>query len=246
MCGRYVSATPAQQLAEEFGVDEVKAELPARFNVAPTLDVYAVAPSKSAGHRQLGTFRWGLVPSWATDPSVGNRMINARAETLATKPAFKRILARRRCIIPADGFYEWQRQGDAVTGPRGGAGKVPKQPFFIRRTDGRSLAFAGLWDVWKPKDQPDADWLRSCTIITGPPNELLARIHDRMPVILADGAWDMWLDPDVDDIDALESLLAPYPAVGMQAYPVSKEVNNVGNDGPGLAEPLDGHAPVAG
>ena len=238
MCGRYVSATPAQQLAEEFAVDDVKAELPDRYNVAPTLDVYAVAQSKRSGQRQLGTFRWGLVPSWAKDPTIGNRMINARAETLTDKPAFRTILLRRRCIIPADGFYEWQRKGDAGT-----AKKAAKQPFFIRRADGHSLAFAGLWEVWKPKDDPNAEWLRSCTIVTGAPNDLVARIHDRMPVILPEEAWDTWLDPAIDDIDTLQALLQPYPAAAMDAFPVTTAVNNVKNEGAHLIDPLEGHEP---
>ena len=235
-----MSSTPAQKLAEEFHVDEIKVddELPERFNVAPTLDVYAVAESKRSGQRQLGSFRWGLVPSWAKDPSVGNRMINARAETLADKPAFKRILLRRRCIIPADGFYEWQRKGDD-----GARGKGRKQPFYIRRKDGRPLAIAGLWEVWKPKDDPDAEWLRSCTIITGPPNDLVGRIHDRMPVILPEAAWDTWLDPEVEDIDLVQGLLVPYPADGLEAFPITTEVNNVKNEGPHLIDPLEGHEP---
>ena len=237
-----MSATPAQKLAEEFKVDAVKAELPERYNVAPTLDVYAVAESKNSGDRQLGTFRWGLVPSWAKDPSIGNRMINARAETLAEKPAFKRILLRRRCIIPADGFYEWQRTGDEGAGSKG---KGRKQPFFIRRKDGHPLALAGLWEVWKPKDEPDAEWLRTCTIITGPPNELVARIHDRMPVILPEDAWDTWLDPEVDDLELIEGLLVPYPAHKLEAYPITTEVNNVRNEGAHLIEPLEGHEPLS-
>src|SRR5438067_8316989 len=160
MCGRYVSAMPAEQLAEEFHVDVVKADdLPPKYNVAPTDQVYAVAISRD-GLRQLGTFKWGLVPNWATDPSIGSRMINARAETVSSKPAFRRLLQKRRCILPADGFYEWQRRDGK---------KTSKQPFFIRRADGKPLALAGLWEVWKPRDEPDAEWLRSATIITGEP-----------------------------------------------------------------------------
>ena len=236
MCGRYVSATPAQQLAEEFHVDAVKADdLPAKFNVAPTDQIYAVAISRD-GLRQLGTFKWGLVPSWAKDPSIGNRMINARAETVSEKPAFRRLLERRRCILPADGFYEWQRLG---TGK-----KQRKQPFFIRRRDGKPMALAGLWEVWKPRDDADAEWLRSATIITGEPNELVARIHDRMPVILPEEVWDTWLDPANTDIDALLTLLVPYPADLIEAYPVDTLVNSVQNDGPELIEPLEGHDPL--
>jgi putative SOS response-associated peptidase YedK len=235
MCGRYVSATPPEQLAEEFHVDAVKADaLPPKYNVAPTDEVYAVAISRD-GLRQLGTFKWGLVPSWAKDPSIGSRMINARAETISEKPAFKRLLQKRRCILPADGFYEWQKLGDE------NAKKPRKQPFFIRRRDGKPLALAGLWEVWKPRDEPDADWLRSATIITGEPNELVGRIHNRMPVILPESAWDTWLDPANEDADALTKLLVPYPAEEMEAYPVNPFVNTVQNDGPHLIDPLEGH-----
>ena len=236
MCGRYVSATPAQQLAEEFHVDAIKADdLPAKFNVAPTDQIYAVAISRE-GMRQLGTFKWGLVPSWAKDPSIGNRMINARAETVSSKPAFRRLLEKRRCILPADGFYEWQRLGSGKT--------QRKQPFFIRRRDGKPMALAGLWEVWKPRDDADADWLRSATIITGEPNELVARIHDRMPVILAEDAWDAWLDPTNNKVEDLLELLVPYPAELMEAYPVDTQVNSVQNDGPELIAPLEGHDPL--
>ena len=232
MCGRYVSATSPDKLAEEFHVESIKAdELPAKYNVAPTDPVYAIAISRD-GLRQLGTFKWGLVPSWAKDPSIASRMINARAETVSSKPAFKRLLQKRRCILPADGFYEWQRRDGK---------KASKQPFFIRRADGKPLAMAGLWEVWKPRADPDADWLRSATIITGEPNSLVAPLHDRMPVILPEEAWDTWLDRDNEDADALTKLLVPYPADKMIAYPVDTTVNSVKNDGPELIEPLEGH-----
>jgi putative SOS response-associated peptidase YedK len=239
MCGRYVSATPAQQLAEEFHVDAIKADdLPAKYNVAPTDQVYAVALSRE-GVRQLGTFKWGLVPSWAKDPSVGSRMINARAETVSEKPAFRKLLQKRRCILPADGFYEWQRLGDPEQ-----TRKPRKQPFFIRRRDGKPMALAGLWEVWKERDNPDAEWLRSATIITGEPNELVGRIHDRMPVILPEEVWDIWLDPTNDDVDKLTALLVPYPADRLEAYPIDTVVNSVQNDGPDLIVPLEGHDPL--
>jgi putative SOS response-associated peptidase YedK len=238
VCGRYVSATPADKLAEEFHVDAIKAdELPAKYNVAPTDEVYAVAISRD-GLRQLGTFKWGLVPNWSKDASGGARMINARAETVSSKPSFKRLLEKRRAILPADGFYEWQRLGPA------GAKKPRKQPFFIRRRDGKPLALAALWDVWKPRDDADADWLRSATIITGEPNELVGRIHDRMPVILPEDAWDKWLDPSNSDTKALLDLLVPFPAELMEAYPVDTLVNSVQNDGPDLVAPLEGHDPL--
>jgi putative SOS response-associated peptidase YedK len=203
--------------------------------VAPTDQIYAVAISRE-GLRQLGTFKWGLVPSWAKDPSIGSRMINARAETVSSKPAFRRLLQRRRCILPADGFYEWQRLGSGK--------KQRKQPFFIRRRDGKPMALAGLWEVWKPRDDADAEWLRSATIITGEPNELVGRIHDRMPVILPEEAWDAWLDPKNIDVDQLTELLVPYPAELLEAYPVDTLVNSVQNDGPDLIAPLEGHDPL--
>lgn len=232
MCGRFVSSTPAKVLAETFLVDEVKLpdDVEANFNVAPTNDVIAVAVSKE-GQRQLGTFHWGLVPSWAKDVSVGNRMINLRADTVRSKPTFRRNLAKRRCIIPVDGFYEWKDMGKGRK----------KQPFFIRAAEGGPLALAGLWEVWKDKADEDADWLKSCTIITTEPNGLLKSIHNRMPVVLPPEVWDSWLDPANEDADALEKLLVPAPDDLLELFPVSTEVNSVKNNGPQLVIPLEGH-----
>ncbi len=230
MCGRFVSSTPVSALAEQFLAEEVKApEKDASFNVAPTDDVYAVATSK--GRRQLGSFHWGLVPSWAKDPSVGNRMINLRAESVSDKPSFRRLLQRRRCVIPADGFYEWKDMG------RG----RKKQPFLIRANDGRPLALAGLWEVWKDREAQDAEWLRSCTILTTDANELVAPLHDRMPAILLPEAWDTWLDEDVTDVDVLAGLLVPCPSELLEMWPVTTDVNSVQNNRPDLVEPLEGH-----
>jgi putative SOS response-associated peptidase YedK len=218
-------------LAERFEVEDVRApDLGARFNVAPTDEVYAVAEGKD-GTRRLGTFKWGLVPFWAKDPKVGNRMINARVETLSSK--IKRTLERRRCLIPADGFYEWQER---PAGQR-------KQPFFIHRRDGQPLAFAGLWEVWHDPDAPDADPLRTCSIITTDANQVVARTHDRMPVMLTPDAWKAWLDVSQHDIDALEGLLVAATPESLEVYPVSTDVNSVKNDGAHLVEPLDGHEP---
>ena len=234
MCGRFVAATPPAVLAETFVVDEIK--LPnhenaeGNYNVAPTDDVIAVAVSKD-GVRQLGSFHWGLVPSWAKDPSVGNRMINLRADTVRGKASFHRTLQRRRCIIPADGFYEWKSMGKGR----------PKQPFLIRSRDGTPLALAGLWEVWKDREDQDAEWLKSCTIITTEPNALLAPIHDRMPVVLPPACWDAWLDPANEDVDQLEAMLVPAPDDLLELFPVSTEVNSVKNNGPQLAMPLEGH-----
>jgi putative SOS response-associated peptidase YedK len=245
MCGRYTSTSSVGELAKVFEVEEVRTDpLPPRYNVAPTLDVYAVAVRRrwdvspdehhQAGkgpHRALGTLRWGLVPSWAKDRSVGNRMINARAETIATKPAYRGALVRRRCLIPADAFYEWQRR----TRPDGRPGG--KLPYAIRRRDGAPMALAGLWEVWRHPDDPDAEPLRSCVIVTTAANELMAPIHDRMPVVLAPEDWDLWLDPETDPARA-RRLLVPAPAEWFVAYPVGSKVNNVANDSPDLLDPL--------
>ena len=232
MCGRFTSRTPASDLAEYFGVDEVTAiELGERFNVAPTDEVYALATSEQG--RRLGTFRWGLVPFWAKDLKVGAKMINARAESLLEKSAFRRPFERRRCIIPADGFYEWER----VT-------TLHKQPWYIRRADGKPLAFAGLWDSWRPDKNTDEGKVRSCVIITGAPNEKVARLHDRMPVMLPPEAWDRWLDPANHDLASLQALLVPAPSDLLELVPVSTAVNTVTNDGPDLIEPITPETPL--
>jgi len=249
MCGRYTSTSAPADLAKVFAVDDVKAdELPLRYNVAPTQEVYAVATRrpKEEGEkprRQLGAFRWGLIPSWAKDPSVGNKMINARAEGIDTKSAYRRALTRRRCIIPADAFYEWQVQAGPVhEGPvregKSPAKKRTKLPYVIRHRDGSPLAFAGLWELWRPPGDPDADAIRSCVIITTEANDLLAPIHDRMPVILAPEAWDQWLDPANDDLTAIKGLLVPAPSADFEAVPVSTRVNDVANEGPELIDAL--------
>lgn len=239
MCGRFVSKSDPEEIARYFAVDTlaerlVEEQQEPNYNVAPTTDVLVV--HEDGEERRLDRFRWGLVPFWAKDPSVGNRMINARAETLTTKNAYKRALERRRCIIPADGFYEWK----VVPGRRA------KQPYFIHRRDGDPLAFAGLWERWRPKDgEGEVETLRSCTIVTGPANEVVAPIHDRMPVVLPPSAWDTWLDPEVDDLELLTGLLVPAPAELFVAHPVSTAVNNVRNRGPELVEPVDPEADPA-
>ena len=232
MCGRYTSTSTSEQVAAFFAAEEVKTEeLPLRYNVAPSQLVYAIAERRRTDdqpQRQLGSFRWGLVPSWAKDPSIGNRMINARAETLSSRNAYKRALVRHRCIIPADAFYEWQ--------VRELEGKRQKAPYVIRRRDGSPLAFAGLWEVWHDaEDQP----LRTCVIITTEANRLLAPIHDRMPVVLPPDAWDEWLDPENQDVSRLQKLLVPAPAREFEAYEISTLVNNVRHEGPDLIEPIE-------
>jgi putative SOS response-associated peptidase YedK len=234
MCGRFVSATPPDELARYFDVDAVsESVLEPSFNVAPTNDVYVVL--ETGGLRRLDAFHWGLVPFWAKDLSVGNRMINARADSLADKNAYKRPFAKRRCIIPADGFFEWQKV----------AGQKAKQPFYITRTDGEPFAFAGLWELWRPPDNKEDDEaiVRSCTIITGDPNEKVAEIHDRMPVMLPPPVWETWLDPDNNDVQELGKLLVPAPATLITTHPVSTKVNNVREKGPELIEPA-GDDPV--
>ncbi len=172
------------------------------------------------GKRKLEMLRWGLIPSWADDPEIGNRMINARAETVAEKPSYRRAFKRSRCLILADGFYEWQRTDSG------------KQPFHIRMQDGSPFAFAGLWESWDK-----GDGLRSCTIITTEANDLVGEVHNRMPVILHAEDYEMWLDPDFDEREPLTSLLKPYPAETMEAYPVSRRVNKPSNNEPGVVEP---------
>ena len=219
MCGRYTLATPVEKLAEEFGFDASSVELPPNYNVAPTQGVAAVLAEN--GHRRLEILRWGLIPSWADDPQIGSRMINARAETAPEKPSFRKSFRERRCLIPADGFYEWKRTNGA------------KQPYYIHMKAGRTFAFAGLWESWKGDGGPE---IRSCTILTTKPNALAGEIHDRMPVILPTGSYDVWLDPEADR-DELYGLLAPYPEDEMEAYPVSRFVNSPQNNDPQCIEP---------
>ncbi|MFN8037113.1 MAG: SOS response-associated peptidase [Acidimicrobiia bacterium] len=226
MCGRFVSVSSPALVAERFQVDEVAVEAhEADYNVTPRSEIYVVREHPDHG-RQLRLVRWGLVPSWAKDVKIGDRMINARAESLADKPAFRSALQKRRCIIPADGFYEWKR----TAGRR-------KQPMFIHRRDGEPLAFAGLWAAWKNPADPDADWLRTCTIITTEANAAVEEIHDRMPLVLPESNWHRWLDPEVRDLEVVAGLLRPDAAEGAgvyDVYPVSDAVNRPANNGPEL------------
>lgn len=227
MCGRYVSSTPPDELARYFGAALGAERLVGPdHNVAPTRKVLTVL--EDGGARTLDLARWGLVPAWAKDLSIGNRMINARAETVATKNAFKKAFRRHRCIIPADGFYEW------TTEP----GQKQKQPWFIHRPDGEPFAFAGLWETWRGPDR-DQEPLRSCTILTGAANETMSEIHDRMPIILPPSAWDTWLDPAVDDTEELGRFLVPAPPELIRFHPVTTEVNNARNQGEHLVEPIE-------
>ncbi len=214
MCGRFTLTTPVEMVAEVFDA-EAGPRLSPRYNIAPTQDVAAVRTD--GGRRQLVLLRWGLVPFWAKDPAIGSRMINARAETVGEKPAFRAALRKRRCLMPADGFYEWRRAGSV------------KQPMLIRRADRAPFAMAALWERWEKGDGPA---LESCTIITTEPNEMMRPIHDRMPVILSAASYAEWLDPGVEDHERLVRLLVPCPAGELRADPVSTHVNNPRNDDP--------------
>lgn len=230
MCGRFTNRATAADIGGYFDVDEtVTEELGPRYNIAPTDEVYLVAESARTGTRRLGSARWGLVPSWSANAAGGAKMINARAETLVDRPAFRTVFERRRGIVPADGFYEWQKR--------------PRQAWHIRRADGGLLAFAALWDVWRPADDPEARLL-SCTIVTTRPNEKVARLHDRMPVVLPRACWDAWLDPANRDVGALSGLLVPAPAADFELVPVGPAVGKVGNDGPELLAPVEPAEPV--
>lgn len=227
MCGRFTFATAPQALVELFGLDEVP-DLTPRYNIAPSqgAPVVRVVLAGEQQRRELRLLRWGLVPSWAKDPAVGNRMINARSETAASKPAFRAAFKRRRCLVLADGFYEWQARGKG----RG------KQPHLIRLRHGGPFAFAGLWERWR--EAPDGEELHTCTLLTCAPNELVAPIHDRMPVILPPEAYAPWLDPELQDVAQLQQLLRPYPAGEMEAFPVSPRVNSPRVDDPDVAAPI--------
>jgi putative SOS response-associated peptidase YedK len=250
MCGRYASTRARQELLNEFQVELDASEdaLGPDYNVAPTKSVPAIIKrvpkaeknekndkdgadeggDGEAPVRMLRAVRWGLVPSWAKDRSIGNRMINARLETVHEKPAYRRAFARRRCLLPADGFYEWYE----LKVPEG---KPRKQPFFIRPRDGEVMAMAGLYELWR---DPEGEWLWTTTVITTAATDDVGRIHDRMPMIVEPKSWEAWLDPELTDVDAVRRLLAPAMAGRMEAFPVSTAVNNVRNNGPSLVEPL--------
>jgi putative SOS response-associated peptidase YedK len=248
MCGRYANTTSPAQLMADFGVDEEFDGLPGPdYNVAPTVAVPAIFERrvKETGEvrRRLAPLVWGLVPSWAKDASIGSRMINARLETVAEKPAFRKAFSSRRCILPADGFYEWYTPEAA--GPAVGRAKPKKQPFFIHRADGGLLAMAGIYEIWRdPKKDRDDDsaWLRTCSVITTQATDAAGHIHDRMPMVITREAVDAWLDPELTDPEAALQLLAVTEADALEAYAVSTDVNSVANNEPSLLEPLSGDA----
>jgi putative SOS response-associated peptidase YedK len=222
MCGRFTQQRPASELAEIFAAEPLVEDPGARFNVAPTDDALVVVQRDE--RRAITAYRWGLVPHWATDLKAGSRMFNARAETLPTSPAFRAAFARRRCLVPVDSFYEWKREGTV------------RQPYRVVREDGRPLALAGLWAGWK---DPETELVhRTFTIVTTSPNDALADLHDRMPVIVPDDAWARWLDPAPAEPGELMGLLQPTDEIALRIHAVSRAVNDVRNDGPALIEPL--------
>lgn len=240
MCGRYASFREAQDLADAFAAPDIAEDarlLPPSWNVAPTDPVRIVVEREHDDDvlRSLRVARWGLVPGWAKDPSVGSRMINARVETLDTKPAFRKALAARRCLVPAEGYYEWQKVERA--------GKPAKQPFWIHAADGAGLAFAGLYEFWRDPDRADDDpfrWLVTMTIVTGgaaTDDPALGPIHDRRPVVLEPASWDAWLDPLTRDADAVLPLLDATPP-RLLPTAVSPAVSSVRNNGPELIDPI--------
>jgi putative SOS response-associated peptidase YedK len=254
MCGRYASARKRQDLLEEFRIDRdrVTDDLEPDYNVAPTKPVYAVlsrGQREPGGEaikdvaRELRVVRWGLVPSWAKDPAIGSRLINARVETVDSKPSFRSAFAKRRCLLPADGFYEWLKVEDGAS-PDPAAppkGKSRKQPYYIHRADGRALAFAALYELWRDKSAPDDHpqaWLWTAVIITTQAEDEVGRLHDRMPMVVDPARWDDWLDPASTDAAHVRTLLAPAAASGLASYPVGTDVNYVRNNGPGLIKPL--------
>jgi putative SOS response-associated peptidase YedK len=284
MCGRYVAKSKPEDLAAEFGVSQLTLaeRLEPDYNVAPSKPVYAVlerqpkeAPADTPPQRQLRVVKWGLVPSWAKDPSIGNRLINARVETASEKPAFRRAYAKRRCILPADGYYEWYQplgDQDADAGGRSAPGsdasentaaadgkptkrarpakprKPPKQPFYLHRADGGTLAMAGLYELWRDEsrdaDDPEA-WRWTAVVLTTNATDALGRIHDRMPLLVPSSAFDEWLAPRPVTPEWVDSVLVPAGPdlsdgrLEFTADPVSTKVNNVRNNGPDLIEPID-------
>ncbi|RCS53950.1 SOS response-associated peptidase [Bremerella cremea] len=221
MCGRYTLRARLNQLLQIYAA-ESDVELEPRYNIAPTQDVATVRSTADSATRELALLHWGLIPSWADDPKIGNHMINARGETVAEKPSFRTALKRRRCLVLADGFYEWKKEGKA------------KQPHFIRMKDDGPIAFAGLWEHWRKNGLT----IESCTIITTSANKLMSELHDRMPVILSGNDIDLWLDQKVEDSKTLLPMLDPYPDEEMETYPVSTLVNSPKNESSECIEPL--------
>jgi putative SOS response-associated peptidase YedK len=235
MCGRFVSTSSPDRIASYFGAEVASESLGENFNVAPTQDIYAVVTGAD-GVARVQAFHWGLIPSWAKDRKIGNRMINARSETLAEKPAFKGLFRKKRCIIPMDGFYEWKP--GLEDGPLNAKGKPLKQPLFIRRIDGEPLAVAGLWTAWRDKEDPKSRFLHSATIVTTAANDFMEPVHNRMPVLVPQSLWGEWLDPGNDDLDRLSELFSRSNDGLLTMHEVSTDVNNVRNSRPDLIDPV--------
>lgn len=223
MCGRFAFYSPHESVTRLFGVGDAP-EVEPRWNIAPTQYVAAIRCGAGEAGRRLALLYWGLVPSWAKEKSIGARMINARGETLREKPSFRSAYRRRRCLVLADGYYEWQRSGPV------------KQPYYIALADGEPFGMAGLWESWR--DPATGEPLESCAIVTTMPAPSIAHIHDRMPVIVPVAAQVEWLDPANGDVERLDRLLAPYDAGALSARPVSRRVNNARNEGAGLLDPV--------
>ena len=221
MCGRFTLTADPAEILEVFGDLTFPTQFSPRYNIAPTQPVLAIPNNPD---RKADFFIWGLIPSWAKDPSIGNKLINARGETIAEKPSFRGGFKYKRCIIPTDGFYEWKAS----------PGEKTKTPYFIHMKDRKPFAFAGLWDEWQ---SPDGGAVRTCTIITTEPNELMSTLHNRMPVILAPKDYALWLDPAPQTPEKLVHLIKPFPADAMSAHPVSTLVNKPGNDRPECVVP---------
>ena len=234
MCGRFTQQRPSAELAALFGAEDLAESPGERYNLAPQ-QLGLVVVERDDLRRAIVPYRWGLIPSWAKDARIGNRLINARAETVATTPAFRASFQKRRCLVPADAFYEWQRMTPEI-----------RQPNLIRRADGEPMAFAGVWSIWRDPTQPDAEPTRTFSIITTTANATLEPIHDRMPVILPASAWPTWLAPVPTDPGELLALLRPAPDDLLERYPVSKRVNNARNEGPDLVIPLGPLGPGPG
>jgi putative SOS response-associated peptidase YedK len=223
VCNRYRLTHSKQYLAERFQAADDEIEERLRYNIAPTQPVLIVRKEQGKKTRHFTTMRWGLIPSWAKDMSIGTQTLNARSETVTTKPAFRESIITKRCLIPADGFYEWRKMGSV------------KQPYCFEVGEGEVFAFAGLWDEWT---SPDGEIIESCTILTTGPNSLVAGLHDRMPVIVTPEKYGLWLDPDVTDFAAIRDILKPYDANLMRRYPVSRKLNNSKNDDADSATPV--------
>lgn len=220
MCGRFTVRSKPKAIVKAFDLPQVPMIIPS-FNISPNEPVAVIRFDPNEGARRLDFLTWGLIPSWTDDPSIGNHLINARAETVAEKPAFRHAFRTQRCLVVADGFYERKRQDRW------------KQPYFVHMKDDRPFGLAGLWEHWHKGEEP----IYSCTLLTTDANELLAPIHDRMPVILTREHYDLWLDPEIHDPKKLLPLLVPFPADGMEAYPVSRLVNDPENDVPECIRP---------